>query len=192
MSGIGINFPNFYGKAGDSVKVIEKVDLAKAIAGDSSLLIQDDGKAYFAAEAVKAPKDDYYVIRYDVRDMTVVSSSGVPSWLDVFGRLVVGPVFMSSIEKISTVFSKDQKFSSWETDDLSVISLTFNKEGKSYVIPVSSDSKRLVATWPSFAPDSGWPEWVKILLLFAGVFGGVYIVYRIVRWARGKARHGSK
>ena len=102
-----------------------------------------------------------------------------------FGVVLV----MSSIEKISTVFSKDQKFSSWETDDLSVISLTFNKEGKSYVIPVSSDSKRLVATWPSFAPDSGWPEWVKILLLFAGVFGGVYIVYRIVRWARGKARH---
>lgn len=130
------------------------------------------------------PSSDLYCFHFDFRD-TITSSEKVAWW--EWNSLVRGVATV--IELLMGTYGT-QKFSStgWDMEDVSVLQLRMMKDGKTYILAVSGDSKYIQGNTP-FTAKSSLDIWKALLLV-----GGIFAVMCVLAWAldRGSSRSSKK
>jgi len=127
------------------------------------------------------PLKDVYVCHFDVRDLIFTSEI---TWSDFFQDLIP---FYNIWFAINYIVNNKGEHYSWSMSDVSPLELYMERNGVSYVLPVSADSQYITHAVVLGSPDaSGIPPWVIWALVVGGAVVAVLVVNRFLKFLRGK------
>jgi len=141
------------------IKKVELKDVAADTTGDFLLINSDDYsnfKTFFANESLK--NNQTYIFRFSVTDYF---SHLFKTYL--YGQVRDPLLSWNGYYAIETVFL-----------NFDIISLTFNKEGISYIMPCISNPVDLIAD--IIHPDT-LVDWILLLKIILGIFLGIFILW---------------